>query len=80
MNDILLATPQRDFSQPQFGMFVVDVILMVILIGLTLLSGRRWLMVASACHLLTLGDHFAMMMDRRRESVPGLEEQRTFPE
>lgn len=55
----------RDFTQPQFGMFWVDAILMVILVSLALLSGRRWLMVACACHLLTLGDHFAMMIDQR---------------
>ena len=55
----------RDFTRPQFGMFWVDVILMVILVSLALLSGRRWLMVACACHVLTLGDHFAMMIDMR---------------
>lgn len=53
----------HDFTQPQFGMFWVDLILMVILVSLALLSGRRWLMIACACHLLTLGDHVAMMTD-----------------
>jgi len=55
----------RDFTRPQFGMFWVDVILMVILVGLALMSGRRWLMAASACHVLTLGDHVAMIMDQQ---------------
>lgn len=55
----------RDFTQPQFGMFWVDLILMIILVALAFLSGRRWLMAACACHLLTLGDHFAMMIDQR---------------
>jgi hypothetical protein len=55
----------RDFSRPQYGMFWVDLILMVILVALALLSNRRWLMVAAACHLLTVGDHFAMMLDHR---------------
>lgn len=53
----------RDFTQPQFGMFWVDLILMVVLVGLALLSGRRWLMAACACHLLTVGNHVAMMID-----------------
>jgi hypothetical protein len=54
-----------DFSQPQYGMFAVDVILELILIALALLTRRRWLMAAAACQLLTVGDHFAMMIDRR---------------
>lgn len=50
---------------PEYGMLAVDLILLIVLVGLALLSGRRWLMVASACHLLTVGDHVAMMLDMR---------------
>lgn len=53
----------RNPLMPEYGMLAVDLILLVVLVGLALLSGRRWLMAASACHLLTVGDHVAMMLD-----------------
>ena len=55
----------HNFSQPQYGMLGVDALLLVVLLGLALLSGRRWLMAATACHLLTIGDHLAMILDLR---------------
>ena len=58
----------RDWTKPQYGMLGVDLILLVILISLALLSGRRWLLAATACHVLTVGDHFAMMLDMRIRS------------
>lgn len=58
----------HNFSQPQFGMLGVDVLLLVILVSLALLTGRRWLMAAAACHLLTVGDHLAMILDMRIRS------------
>lgn len=59
------AVNSRSSVDPEYGMLAVDLILMVVLVGLALLSGRRWLMAACACHLLTLGDHVAMIMDMR---------------
>jgi hypothetical protein len=53
----------HDWTEPQYTIFVVDTVLLVILIGLALLSGRRWLMVATAFHVLTVADHVATMMD-----------------
>lgn len=58
----------RNFSQPQYGILGVDVLLLLVLLSLALLSGRRWLMAATACHLLTVGDHVAMIMDMRIRS------------
>lgn len=55
----------RSPLHPEYGMLAVDLLLLVILGGLALLSGRRWLMAAAACHLLTVGDHVAMMLDMR---------------
>lgn len=55
----------HDALSPEYGMLAVDLILLIILVGLALLSGRRWLMAAAACHLLTVGDHVAMMLDMR---------------
>ena len=55
----------HDPLQPEFGMLAVDLLLLVVLGGLAVLSGRRWLMAATACHLLTIGDHLAMILDTR---------------
>jgi len=52
-----------DFVRPQYGMLGVDLILLMILVALALLSHRRWLMIAAACHVLTVAGHFAMMID-----------------
>ena len=57
-----------DWTKPQYGMFAVDLILLVIMVALTLLSGRRWLIAATAFHVLTIGDHVAMMLDLRIRS------------
>ena len=58
----------RDFTRPQYGMFWVDLVLLALLIALATRTGRRWLMIASAFHVLTVGDHFAMMLDMRIKS------------
>lgn len=53
----------HDFSKVQYAILGVDLILLLILVGLALLSGRRWLMAASALHVLTVADHVATAMD-----------------
>lgn len=53
----------HNWVEPQYTILAVDTILLVILVGLALLSGRRWLMAASAIHVLTVGDHVATIMD-----------------
>lgn len=58
-----------DWLRPQYGMLGVDLLLLVILVALALLSGRKWLMVAAACHLLTVGAHLAMMLDLRIQAL-----------
>jgi hypothetical protein len=55
----------KDARSPEYGMLGVDALLLVVLVGLALLTSRRWLMAAAACQLLTIGDHLAMMLDMR---------------
>jgi hypothetical protein len=53
----------HNWAEPQYTIFVVDLIFLVILAGLALLSGRRWLMAAAAFHVLTVADHIATILD-----------------
>jgi hypothetical protein len=53
----------HDWTEPQYTIFAVDGVLLVILAALALLSGRRWLMAATAFHVLTVGDHVATILD-----------------
>jgi len=53
----------QDWVHPQYGMLGVDLILLLILVSLMLLTGRRWLVFASAAHVLGIGAHFAVMLD-----------------
>lgn len=58
-----------DAINPQYGMFGVDLLLLLVLVPLAILSGRHWLMVAAAIHLLGVGAHLSMMLDLRIRSL-----------
>ncbi len=53
----------RSWDQPLWWLFGVDLVLLVVLIGLTLVFDRRWLLFASAFQLLGVTIHFATAAD-----------------
>lgn len=57
-----------DFTRPQYGMFIVDTVLLLLLAGLTMYCGRRWLAIAAAFQLLSVAGHVSMIMDKQIRS------------
>jgi hypothetical protein len=50
---------------PEWGMFWIDVALLIFLCVMVALYRRLWLACAIACELLLVASHLAMLIDRR---------------
>lgn len=60
----------RRFIDIQWATLAVDLILLAVLVGLSLVYRRRWLLAASGFHLLGVATHGAMVMDDKIQAAP----------
>ncbi len=60
----------RRFSDIQWATLAVDLALLGVLIGLSLVYRRRWLLAAGGFHLLGVATHGAMMIDDKIQAAP----------
>ncbi|KQV56179.1 MULTISPECIES: hypothetical protein [unclassified Caulobacter] len=60
----------RRFKDIQWATLGVDFALLVVLIGLSLVFRRRWLLAASGFHLLGVATHGAMIIDPKVQATP----------
>ena len=60
----------RRFKDIQWATLGVDFVLLVVLIGLSLVFRRRWLLAASGFHLLGVATHGAMIIDTKVQATP----------
>lgn len=60
----------RRFKDIQWATLGVDFVLLVVLIGLSLVFRRRWLLAASGFHLLGVATHGAMIIDPKVQATP----------
>ncbi len=60
----------RRFKDIQWATLGVDFVLLVVLVGLSLVFRRRWLLAASGFHLLGVATHGAMIIDPKVQATP----------
>jgi hypothetical protein len=52
----------NDFVTPEWGILIVDAVLLAVLLGAALFSNRYWPMLAAAAHLVGLTVHLARLV------------------
>ncbi|HWU79886.1 MAG TPA: hypothetical protein VN158_07445 [Caulobacter sp.] len=60
----------RRFKDIQWATLGVDFALLAVLVGLSLVFRRRWLLAASGFHLLGVATHGAMIIDPKVQATP----------
>lgn len=60
----------RRFTDIQWATLVVDLALLAVLVGLSLVYRRRWLLAAGGFHLLGVATHGAMVIDDKIQAAP----------
>ncbi|WP_332765960.1 hypothetical protein [Phenylobacterium sp.] len=65
-----LAQNSRNWFDPQWGVFAVDLALLAVLVWLTLTTDRTWLLFASAFQLLAVIIHLAILVDHSVNPMP----------
>jgi hypothetical protein len=60
----------RNWLDPQWGVLVVDSVLLALLIALALLTDRTWLLFCTAFQLLSVTIHIAILVDRSVAPLP----------
>ena len=60
----------RNWFDPQWGIFVVDTGLLAVLLGLTVITRRTWVLFAAAFQLLNVITHLAMLVDGSVAPLP----------
>ncbi|MDP3854577.1 hypothetical protein [Phenylobacterium sp.] len=65
-----LAQNSRNWFDPQWGVFAVDLALLMVLAWLALTTDRTWLLFASAFQLLAVIIHLAILVDPSVTPMP----------
>jgi hypothetical protein len=60
----------RNWLDPQWGVLVVDSVLLALLVGLALLTDRSWVLFCAAFQLLSVVIHIAILVDRSVAPLP----------